>query len=115
MARQFSLALLVCVVPAFALAKLPAPTAQEQAAAQQNKAQEATQEAQQKKALDAAQDQVVQNYKNNGHGSPSQSSASSAASTDPATMPRKAVETPGEAGPHGGRTPSAEAHSSPVR
>lgn len=100
--------LAVCAIWGSAWAKLPPPTPEEQAAAAQKKAQQAAQQDEQKKALEQAQDRIAERYRRT-HPQPSAGEGQNDA------LPKTAGELPGDAGPHGGRAPSAEAHSAPAK
>lgn len=83
-------------------AALPAPTPEQLQAAHARKAQEAEEAKHQADALSRVQDSIAARF---GKG------LSVGARTDPQTVSQKSVEAAGTAGPHGGTTPSAEAHS----
>ncbi|MGY8525756.1 hypothetical protein [Paracidovorax citrulli] len=82
-------------------ARLPAPTEEQQRAADARKAKEAEAAKQQAEALAKVQDNLAARY---GQGS------QTAARTPPSEVPQKAAEV-SPSGPHGGTAPSAEAHS----
>ncbi|AGW94929.1 MULTISPECIES: hypothetical protein [Cupriavidus] len=98
--------LVSCAMLSFAAgplhARLPAPTPEQQQAAEAKKAKEAEAAKLQADALGRVQDQLAARF---GKGS------SAGATTEPGKVPQKAAEAPGTAGPHGGTSPSAEAHS----
>ncbi|MEM5431816.1 hypothetical protein [Cupriavidus oxalaticus] len=98
--------LVSCAMLSFAAApvhaRLPAPTAEQQQAAEAKKAKEAETAKQQADALARVQDTLAARF---GKG------ASPAGATDAGRIPQKAAEAPGSTGPHGGTSPSAEAHS----
>jgi hypothetical protein len=94
-----------CLAAGACYAKLPPPTPEEQAAAAKKKAQAAEQAKEQQAALERVQDQIAAKFGKHGGGS---------GTTQAGDLPRKAVEPPGTAGPHGGTTQSAEAHSAPA-
>ncbi|MBP0619886.1 hypothetical protein J8I82_08085 [Cupriavidus sp. LEh25] len=98
--------LVSCAMLSFAAApvhaRLPAPTPEQQQAAEAKKAKEAETAKQQAEALARVQDTLAARF---GKG------ASPAGATDAGKVPQKAAEAPGSAGPHGGTSPSAEAHS----
>ncbi|MDQ0139930.1 hypothetical protein [Cupriavidus necator] len=83
-------------------AKLPPPTPEQQQAAEAKKAKEADAAKQQAEALAAVQDRIAARF---GKG------ATAGGATEPGKISQKAAEAPGSAGPHGGTSPSAEAHS----
>lgn len=89
-----------------AAARLPAPTAEEQAALDAKAAREKAQLEAEREALGRAQDRVAARY---GRG------ASREAVPPSTDLPKTAIELPRDAGPHGRREPSAEAHSAPAR
>ncbi|MFJ1254948.1 hypothetical protein [Cupriavidus sp. CuC1] len=82
--------------------RLPPLSPEQQQAADARKAKEAEEAQRQVEALTRAQDTLAARF-GKGGGISAQSS--------PAQIPRKAVEAPGNAGPSGGTSPSAEAHS----
>ncbi|WP_042880067.1 hypothetical protein [Cupriavidus necator] len=98
--------LVSCAMLSFAAcpvqARLPAPTPEQQAAAESKKTKEAEAAKLQADALARVQDQLAARF---GKGS------SGGGTTEAGKMPQKAAEAPGTAGPHGGTAPSAEAHS----
>lgn len=98
--------LVSCAMLSFAAgplhARLPAPTPEQQQAADAKKAKEAEAAKSQAEALGRVQDTLAARF---GKG------ASAGATTDAGKMPQKAAEAPRSAGPHGGTAPSAEAHS----
>lgn len=96
-----SCAMLSCAV-APVQAKLPPPTPEQQQAAEAKKAKEAETAKQQADALAAVQDRIAARF---GKG------ATATGATEPGKIPQKAAEAPGSTGPHGGTSPSAEAHS----
>ncbi|MCY1458131.1 hypothetical protein D9M71_754880 [compost metagenome] len=83
-------------------ARLPAPTPEQQLAAEAKKAKEAEAARQQAEALTRVPDKLAARF---GKG------ATPAGATEPGQVPQKAAEAPGSTGPHGGTSPSAEAHS----
>ncbi len=101
----------VALAPAAALAKLPPPTPEEKAALEAKKAQEEAQLEREKRSLSRVQDEVASRYRGNGKGA----SASSAGETPKEQLPKETRVLPGDAGPHGGDEPSAEAHSAPAK
>ncbi|RDK05533.1 hypothetical protein [Cupriavidus lacunae] len=98
--------LISCAMLSFAAgpvqARLPAPTPEQQQAAEAKKAKEDEAARQQADALAQVQDKVAARF---GKG------ATPTAATEPGKVSQKAAEAPGTAGPHGGTSPSAEAHS----
>ena len=111
---------LMCLVAAVAggqaLAKLPPLTPDELAraamAAEQSKMQAAAEQA----ALTRVQDRVAEQYRRDltarGLTPPAPTPVGP---TPQANLPKTVVEPPRSAGPHGGNTPSAEAHSGNAR
>ena len=111
----------LCAVCALTLtgagqAKLPAPTPEQVAAAEATAQKAKEQAAVEQAALARAQDRTVAVYqsdlKKRGITPPTPTPV---ATTPQANLPAKAVEPPRTAGPHGGNTPSAEAHSGNAR
>ena len=111
----------LCAVGALTLtgagqAKLPAPTPEQVAAAEATAQKAKEQAAVEQAALARAQDRTVAVYqselKKRGITPPMPTPV---ATTPQANLPAKAVEPPRTAGPHGGNTPSAEAHSGNAR
>ena len=98
--------LISCAMLSFAAApvqaRLPAPTPEQQQAAEAKKAKEAETAKQQAEALTRVQDKLAARF---GKG------AAAGGATEPGKIPQKAAEAPGSTGPHGGTSPSAEAHS----
>jgi hypothetical protein len=98
--------LVSCAMLSFAAApvqaKLPPPTPEQQQAAEAKKAKEAETAKQQAEALTQVQDKIAARFGKGG--TPS-------GGTEPGKIPQKAAEAPGSTGPHGGTSPSAEAHS----
>lgn len=88
--------------PVVVEARLPALTPEQQAAAEAKKAKEAETAKEQADALARVQDQLATRF---GKG------ATATGATEPGKIPQKAAEAPGSTGPHGGTSPSAEAHS----
>jgi len=97
-------------------AKLPPPTPEQVAAAEATAQKAKEQAAVEQEALTRAQDRTVSAYqsdlKKRGITPPTPTPV---APTAQANLPAKAVEPPRTAGPHGGKTPSAEAHSGNAR
>ncbi|GLC94511.1 hypothetical protein Tamer19_39190 [Cupriavidus sp. TA19] len=104
--RELRRLLVSCAMLSFAAApvqaRLPAPTPEQQQAAEAKKAKEAETAKQQAEALTRVQDQLATRF---GKG------ATATGATEPGKVPQKAAEAPGSTGPHGGTSPSAEAHS----
>jgi len=92
------------------IAKLPAPTPEEQAATEARKAKEKEQLEQEKAALERAQDRIAARYRNAG-GAPT---AGGGRASDE-NMPRTTSELPAGVGPKPDRPPSGEAHSAPAK
>ena len=97
-------------------AKLPAPTPEQIAAAEAAAEKAKAQAAVEQEALTRAQDRTVSVYqsdlKKRGITPPTPTPVGP---TPQANLPAKAVEPPRSAGPRGGTTPSAEAHSGNAR
>ena len=98
------------VMSGAAVAKLPAPTPEEQAAAEAKKAKEKEQLEQEKAALERAQDRVAARYREK-TGAPT--AAGGRVSDE--NMPKTTSELPRGVGPKPDRQPSAEAHSAPAK
>ena len=115
MTRALSGVLAIAVCAALgagtAQAKMPPPTPEEQAAAEQKKAQEQAQLEREKAALERAQDQVVARYRRE---QPNASARDGGGRTEDKNMPYRTREV-APAGPHGGDKQSAEAHSAPAK
>ena len=95
-----------------AIAKLPAPTAEEQAATEARKVKEKEQLEHEKAALERAQDRIAARYrKDKDSGAP----ASGGGRVSDENMPRTTSELPRGVGPKPDRPPSAEAHSAPAK
>lgn len=95
-----------------ALAKLPAPTAQEQAAAASSKAKQEEQLKKEQADLERAQDRVVQHYKKSKGAS---AAGGSGQKTQQDQMPKTTSEPTGSVGPKPDRPVSGEAHSAPAK
>jgi hypothetical protein len=96
-------------------AKLPPPSPEEVAAAEQKKAQEQAQLKKAQEELSRAQDQIVEKYRRTGAAGASAPGASQATGETPKEqLPRAVRDLPREAGPHGRDEPGAEAHSAPA-
>jgi hypothetical protein len=97
-------------------AKLPAPTPDEAAKATAEADKAKAEAAYQQEQLTKSQDRVVAKYqgdlRSRGIAPPKPSPI---AVTEQKNLPGKAVEPAGTAGPHGGTTQSAEAHSAPAK
>ena len=93
------------------LAKLPPLTPEEAQAAAAKKDQEQVNLEKQKILLDKAQDRVVEHYKRTKGAAAA--GAGRAVQADTKTLPQKAVEPAGAAGPQRGKDASAEAHGNP--
>lgn len=98
-----------------AAAKLPAPSPEEQQKAAERTQAQKDQVAREQEQLVRAQDRVVERYKREKPQEAQGASTAAGGISEPANVPRKSVEAPGTAGPHGGRNQSAEAHSAPAR
>ncbi|MDG6754560.1 hypothetical protein QCF19_14390, partial [Staphylococcus aureus] len=96
-----ALALMTALAWAPAQARLPAPNAEQQRAADERKAKEAEVAKQQADALARVQDQIATRF---GKG------AQPSGTTPHSEIPQKAAEVR-PSGPHGGTAPGAEAHS----
>src|SRR6185295_19768592 len=107
--RRLKYAALTCAMLAagVALAKLPPPTPEEQAAATAKKAKEAEQVEKEKEALARVQDRVVAAYKKEHGSAPPQA----AGRTSTENLPKTVTELPGQVGPTPAKQQSAEAHS----
>ena len=115
---RFAALCAVCAVTlaGAAQAKLPAPTPEQTAAAEATAQKAKEQAAVEQAALTRVQDRVVGAYqsdlKKRGITPPTPTPVEPTAQ---ANLPAKAVEPSRTAGPHGGKTPSAEAHSGNAR
>ena len=94
-----------------ALAKLPAPTAEEQAATEARKVKEKEQLEKEKALLDRAQDRVVQHYRQE----KGKAGNSYQGWTAAENMPKTTSELPRGVGPKPDRPSSGEAHSAPAK
>jgi len=101
---------LMCLVMAagVAHARLPAPTPEQQSAAEKKKAEEAEKARAEQEALTRVQDRIASQFGRKGAGAPS-------GQTQQGNLSQKSVEPAGTAGPIGGTAQSAEAHSAPAR
>lgn len=115
-AQALSFACALAAGGATAYAKLPPPTPEQAAKAAADAEIAKAQAAAEQAALARVQDRVVADYQNDlrrrGIVPPPPTPI---APTAQANLPAKAVEPPRSAGPHGGNTPSAEAHSGNAR
>lgn len=91
-----------------ALAKLPPPTPEEQAAVAEKKAREQEQLKREAINLEKAQDRLAQRYKKGAH-------AASGGKTRKEDMPKTTAETPRGVGPTPDKPTSGEAHSAPAK
>ena len=101
-------ALVAAMLMAMALpasARLPAPTPEQQQATDAKKAKEAEEAKHQAELLAQVQDRLAAQFGRKG------AAGAAAATTEPGKVSQKAAEAPQSAGPHGGTSPSAEAHS----
>jgi hypothetical protein len=98
------------------LAKLPAPTEEQQAASIKKGADEKAQLQKEQEALSRAQDRVAERYRRElikqGKVPPAPTPVAQTAAKD---LPKVVGVPPRSDGPHGGTTPSAEAHSAPAK
>jgi hypothetical protein len=103
-------------VASVAHAKLPPPTPEEVAAAEQKRAQEEAQLKQAQDQLTRVQDETAAKYKRtrSASGAPAPGAAQAAGETPKEDLPRAARELPRDAGPHGRDEPGAESHSAPA-
>jgi hypothetical protein len=95
-----------------ALAKLPPPSAEDQAKAADKKAADDAQLEKEKVLLERAQDRVAERYRKE-KGGPGPSVAAGKTSTE--NMPKTLKEGPRGVGPRPGMPQSAEAHSAPAK
>ena len=108
----YGVALMMSALAGVAIAKLPAPTPEQQEAAAAKKQVDAAKLEKEKQDLDRAQDRVAEYYKKTKGGS---GRATPTGKTEDTNVSRKAVEGQGSAGPRGGKNQSAEAHSTPAK
>lgn len=113
MRLNYGAALVMSALAGVALAKLPAPTPEQEQAAATKKAAEQVQLEKARQELDRAQDRVADYYKRTKGGSGGSSVAPG--KTEAKNMPKTTQELPGSAGPRGGKEQSAEAHSAPAK
>ena len=112
MTARWMIAAALSALTAVALAKLPAPTAEQQQASVAKKEQEQAQLEKEKQLLERAQDRVAERYrKTKGLATTAQRGGQ----VEDHNMPKTAKELPRDAGPQGGRKQSAEAHSTPAK
>ena len=102
----------LCLAGGAALAKLPAPTPEEQAAKAASKAKQEEELKKEQAALERAQDRVVQHYRK---GKGPSASSGSGQQTQPELMPKTASEPEKSVGPKPDRPVSGEAHSAPAK
>lgn len=113
MRKVYAIAIVMSALAGVALAKLPPPTPEQEQAAAAKKEAEAAQLEKEKQLLERAQDRVTQYYKR--QKGISGGVAPVAHRTEDTNMPKTTGELPRDAGPQGGRQPSAEAHSAPAK
>ena len=106
------IAVVVSALAGVAIAKLPPPTPEQQQAAAAKKEKEQAQLEKEKQLLEKAQERTAEYYKRTKGGS---DPSTPAGRTEDTNMPKTAKELPGQAGPQGGRSQSAEAHSAPAK
>ena len=98
------------------LAKLPAPTEEQQAASAKKSADEKAQLQKEQEALSRTQDRVAEYYRRDlikqGKVPPAPTPVAQTAAKD---LPKVVGVPPRSDGPRGGKTPSAEAHSAPAK
>jgi len=110
--RYTPFAILLSALTGIALAKLPPLTPEQQQAAEAKKQSEQAQLEKDKQAPERTQDRVAEYYKRTKGKSGGSVAVGRVQDTN---MPKTSRELPGEAGPQGGRQPSAEAHSAPAK
>ena len=106
------IAVVVSALAGVAIAKLPPPTPEQQQAAAAKKEKEAAQLEKEKQLLEKAQERTAEYYKRSKGGA---GPATPTGRTEDTNMPKSAKELPGKAGPQGGKSQSAEAHSAPAK
>lgn len=106
------IAVVVSALAGVALAKLPASPPLEPQAAAAKKEKEQAQLQKEKQLLEKAQERTAEYYKRTKGGA---GPATPTGRTEDTNMPKSAKELPGQAGPQGGRSQSAEAHSTPAK
>jgi hypothetical protein len=89
-------------------AKLPPPTPEQLAAAEQRRADEQARLAREKVELERAQDRIAERYQKNRAAQPT-------AGVREGDLPNNTKQAPGGAPPEGGQRQSAEAHSAPAK
>jgi hypothetical protein len=102
---------IVMVSAGVALAKLPAPTPEEEAATVEKKKRQEQQLQVEKAQLEKAQDRVVRRYRQEHGARP----GGTAKRTQEEDMPKTTGELPGGVGPKPDRPASGEAHSAPAK
>jgi hypothetical protein len=102
---------IVLVTAGVALAKLPAPTPEEQAATVEKKKRQDEQLKIEKGQLDKAQDRVVRRYRQEHGGRP----GGTTKRTQEEDLPKTTGELPGGVGPKPDHPASGEAHSAPAK
>ena len=108
----YGLAFAAAMATGVAIAKLPAPTPEQQEAAAAKKQVDEAKLEKEKAELERAQNRVAEYYKKTkGGAGPAQPSGK----TEDTNVSRKAVEGPRSTGPRGGTAQSAEAHSTPAK
>lgn len=106
------IAVVVSALAGVAIAKLPPPTPEQQQAAAGKKEKEQATLEKEKQMLEKAQERTAEYYRRTKGGSgPSMPTGR----TEDTNMPKTTKEGPGQAGPQGGRSQSAEAHSAPAK
>ena len=108
----YGVALVMSALAGVAIAKLPAPTPEQQEAAAAKKQVDQAKLEKEKEALERAQNRVAEYYKKTKGGS---GPAQATGKTEDTNVSRKAVEGPGSTAPRGGKNQSAEAHSTPAK
>lgn len=110
-------ALLFIATADASLAKLPAPAPEAKAASEKKADEDKAQLAKEQEALARVQDQVAEHYRRDlikqGKVPPKPTPVATVTATK--DLPKVVGVKPGADGPHGGTTPSAEAHSAPAK
>jgi hypothetical protein len=114
MRKAYGIAIVMSALAGVALAKLPPATPEQEQAAAAKKDAEKAQLEKEKQLLEKSQDRVAEYYRRTKGGAPS-ASAAGARKVEDGNMPKTTRELPRDAGPQGGRQPSAEAHSAPAK
>jgi len=110
--KAWMVALAMSMAAGIVLAKLPAPTPEQQQAAAAKKEKEQAQLEKEKQLLERAQDRTAEHYKRTkAAAGPGQRGGR----VEDTNMPKTTRELPRQAGPQGGRSQSAEAHSAPAK